>query len=274
MLDKHAHRGMSAGLRESVIDRVYRKIHAAPGGTGDALHSDRVVYSAMVAEAERRLGDLTYGRPGFRLRSRAGGQTVVACPEGVDVVVDDRQVYISASGEVTVTACGLSTQVGARWVYWTPPRQADGMAARVYLHARPDDALDSWCRIVRDLHSSGIAFAAKVGGSAAMLDRADCVVLYCSAEDLAQVASAAAANCPDPVESVPGFSIAQYPGVGVALAPEADAGTMAMSVGYYWARALVKAWDARGAEGLEPVLSRLAGSWERARRQLRVAETA
>ncbi|MFI2372062.1 T3SS effector HopA1 family protein [Streptomyces sp. NPDC018833] len=274
LLDEHAHREMSASLRESVVDRVYRKVHAGPGRGGDALHSDRAAYAAMVAEAERRLGDLTHDRPGFRLLSRAGGETVVTCPDGVDVVVDDRHVRISASGEVTVTASALSTQVGARWVYWTPPQSAGDMAARVYLHARPDDALDTWCRVVRTLHDAGIAFAAKVGGSAAMLNRTDCVVLYCSAENLAQVASAASANCAHPVDSVPGFSVALYPGVGAALAPEANAGTMAMSVGYYWARSLVEAWDTNGTDGLESVLSRLAQSWERTRRQLPVPETA
>ena len=272
LLDEDAHRGMSETLRESLADRIYRTVHAVPGRRGDVFASDRVAYAAMVAEAERRLGDLTHDRTGFTLVSRDAGRTVVSCPDGVDVALDERHVRISAAGDVTVTASGLSTQVGARWVYWTPPQSGDAMDARVYLHARPDDALDAWSGAVRTLHGAGIEFAAKVGGSAAMLDRTDCVVLYCAADDLARVASAAAANCADPVESVPGFSVALYAGVGVALTPEADTGAVAMSIGYYWARTLVEAWDANGTPGLDAVLTRLARSWERTRRQLRVPE--
>ncbi|APY85666.1 hypothetical protein DCW30_26050 [Streptomyces alfalfae] len=273
-LDGHASRDMPRDLRDSVVDRVYRTVHAAPGRNADAFPSDRAAYSGMVAEAARRLGDLTHERPGFALVSRDAGQTVVTCPDGVEIRLDDSQVRVTGAGKATVVTDGLSTQVGARWVHWTPPRSGGAPDARVYLHARPGDALDVWCRTVRSLHGAGVEFAAKVGGSPAMLDRADCVVLYCSADDLARVAATAAANCADPAESVPGFSVALYPGVGVALTPGADEGATAMSIGYHWAGALVDAWAAEGADGLEAVLARLAASWERTRRQLRTLEAA
>ncbi|MFD5751098.1 T3SS effector HopA1 family protein [Streptomyces sp. NPDC127033] len=269
-------------------------MHAPSRWHDGSFSSDRQEYALMISEAERLLGDLTYERPGFTVVSQDGsGRTVAFCPDGVDVVFDVGQARAAPSapslapgpvrgseprpgagpsGRITLTAGAVAAPVGARWIYWSPPDAPSPVDARVYVHARPETALQAWSRLVRALHASGIACAAKIGGSAAMLDRPDCVVFYCSASDLGAVAELAAEICPDRSPGVPGFGLAPYPGVGVVLAPEAGTGQVAGSVGYYWAGALADAWATSGAEGLEPVYERLARSWTRTRRCLRTSE--
>lgn len=256
--------------QERAVDRVYRAVHATPLRPDTGFSSDRKAYGVMVAEAEERLGDLTAERTDFTpVTADATGRTVAACPDGVEVVLREGEFNTSATGRTTVRTSGLSTHVGARWLYWTPPRFPGGADARVYVHARSEEALNVWCRIVRALHRGGLVFAAKVGGSVTMLDRTDCIVLYCSADDLPAVAETAATHCPDPIPAVSGFSVAVRPGIGAALVPEPDTGPIAMSVGYHWSRALVDAWDNAGLDGLEPVYTRLARSWAQTRQCLR-----
>ncbi|MFJ3861881.1 T3SS effector HopA1 family protein [Streptomyces sp. NPDC090085] len=275
LLEENGLGATSRAQQERTVDRVYRAVHAAPLRPETGFSSDRKAYRVMVAEAERCLGDLTHERTGFTLIAPDGtGRTLAACPDGVEVVLEEGEFRTSATGLTSVRTSGLSTHVGARWLYWTPLRFPGGTDARVYVHARSEQALDVWCRIVRALHRGGLVFAAKVGGSAAMLDRTDCIVLYCSADDLPAVIEAAAAHCPDPVPAVSGFSVAVRPGIGAALVPEHDTGPIAMSVGYYWSRALVDAWDTAGPDGLEPVYARLARSWEETRQCLRTEDAA
>ncbi|MFF8643291.1 T3SS effector HopA1 family protein [Streptomyces sp. NPDC015345] len=274
----HREQGLSTEERGDLVDRLYWAVHAPQERHDGTFSSDRRRFATMVREAEQRLNDLTHEYPGFSWISEdtGTGQTLVACPDGVEVVLDSAQVRRAADGSLaTCVASAVAEPVGARWLYWSPPGAAGHTEARVYVHAPIDQAFDMWCGIIRALETAGLRFAAKVGGSDAMLDRPDGIVLYCSTAQLSNVVSHVVPAARGTKDSVPGFSVAVAPGVGVTLAPDKESGgLMAGSVGHHWSKALVDAWAASGEGGLEAVLGQLDESWKRAVEFTRATEEA
>lgn len=273
----HGQPGLSPQERGDLVDRLYWAVHA-PQERHGMFSSDRHRFATMVREAERRLGDLTHEHPGFSWISQdpGTGRTIVACPDGVEIVLDAAQVRKATDGAtVTCVASAVAEPVGARWLYWSPPGAAGRVEARLYVHAPVDQAFEMWCGIVRVLETAGLRFAAKVGGSDAMLDRPDGIVIYCAADQLRDVVGHVVPMAGGAKDSVPGFSLAVAPGVGAALAPDKESGgLMAGSVGHHWSKALVDAWTASGASGLEAVFGRLSESWKRVAELTRTSEEA
>ncbi|MBM7167528.1 hypothetical protein JQK87_03690 [Streptomyces sp. G44] len=275
VLHRHGHLGqlghresaLSSEERGDLVDRLYCAVHAPQEQHDGTFSSDRRRFATMVREAEQRLDDLTHEHPGFSWISAdpGTGQALVACADGVEVILDSAQVRRAADGATaTCVASAVAEPVGARWLYWSPPGMAGQAEARVYVHAPANQAFDMWCGIVRTLETAGLRFAAKVGGSDAMLDRPDGVVIYCAAEQLHSVVGCVVPAAGGAKDSVPGFSFAVAPGVGVALAPDQESGgLMAGSVGHHWSKALADAWTSSGENGLEAVLGQLAESWKR-----------
>ncbi|HXV93235.1 MAG TPA: T3SS effector HopA1 family protein [Pseudonocardia sp.] len=268
--------GPRASDQVYLTDRVYTVVHTRQDGDLSAFPSNRGELAALAADARSLLADLRIVRDGFRVVSRAGGSMLVRCPDGVELSVPAAEVLPGHRGLVGLSLSGIAYPVHSQWIHWAAG--FDGVAeldARVYVNARVGSAVRVWCTLVRQLAHGPVPFTSKVGGSRQMLRRADSIVVYVRSSDVPSVLDLVGASgmaC-DLDEPVPGFSRRLGPGTGVALVPD-DIDMAGGSVGYHWARRLVRAWCEGGDEATEPVYEALSASWSRLDRLIRRAEPA
>jgi hypothetical protein len=259
----HDATAMSAAVKDDLVTRIYSAAHTGLVYDQNAFSSNRRQFSEMLKQAEAALGDLRRPVPGFQLVTHAGDR-LVRCREGVEIRVPMAVPLEEEAGVLTLLLTGLAAPLGVRWLQWNPEEPIPGgaPAGRIYLNARPAHSLDVWCDVVRALEGSPAML--KIGGSAQMLTRRDCIVVYCARDGLASaISSIISLDLESRLGStVPGFSVEMVPGIGVALErPLTSVTGLASSIGYEWSLLIVEAWLAGGRAALGAVYEELARVW-------------
>ncbi|MGW2105938.1 T3SS effector HopA1 family protein [Streptomyces sp. NPDC001948] len=279
LLDPRARRGLR-GLRAEIdrllvrpsrvhttdeadlTDLVYRTLHSRnfpPGGRDSA---NRAQFTAMLTAARARLADVTVPHPDWTRARYVAGRLIVRHRDGSEAVLPPSVAATWPKDVPALDAPALAVASDTRWLRWNPPGlPADALRARLYLNVRPDRAVDVWCRLVRSLTGSPVAFATKICGSPELLARADSIVVYLPPAHLPDALAAvdAAGVAHELAPEVPAFSSPVAPGIGAATVPEGQPAHT--SVGLHWSRELASGWLDRGSVGIDEVSREVAESW-------------
>ena len=247
---------------EDLTDRLYRALHSrhTPPGGRDSAHREQ--FARMLADVRARLVDVTVPHPHWTRVGSDAGNLIVRHRDGTEVVLPPPVAESWSDGQTELRAPAVAVTSDARWLRWNPPGLvADSLRARLYLNVRADRATDAWCRLVRALTDSTVAFASKIAGSHELLRRADCVVVYLAPDDLpaALTAMGTAEVSRELAPQTPGFSVRVAPGVGAATVPAWQPAHT--SVGLYWSQELARGWLHRRSAGLDAVCRAVSASW-------------